>query len=179
MKRFSLVLIAMVAAACSPEEKKETVVSTVFIEQKVNEFVAQNPDWTTAETANEEITDKFQHEIKRLSNEPEFLKDMPLQLKELRDTVLSGTTFKMGTFIGYSDNARPKGTLLNNMQIRIDGILSPNMQKEVKLEGKYHIEGMLYKQGSRKDVKLIHVADFNGYDLGKYLMSITKVTPIQ
>ena len=104
---------------------------------------------------------------------------MPLQLKELRDTVLSGTTFKMGSFIGYSDNARPKGTLLNNMQIRIDGILSPNMQKEVKLEGKYHIEGMLYKQGSRKDVKLIHVADFNGYDLGKYLMSITKVTPIQ
>ena len=73
MKRFSLVLIAMVAAACSPEAKKETVVSNVFIEQKVNEFVAQNPDWTTAETANEEITDKFKHEIKRLSNEPEFL----------------------------------------------------------------------------------------------------------
>lgn len=178
MNKISLILIAVVLAACGQEAKKETVVSNVFMEQKVNEFVAQHPDWTSGETVNEEITNKFQHEIKRLSNEPEFLNHMPLQMKQVRDTVLSNTVFKIGTFIGYDDNTRPSGSILNKIQMKVDGILSPDMQKEVQIDGKYILEGALYKQGSRKDVKIIHVADFNGYDLGKYLFSITKVTPL-
>lgn len=178
MKNISLILAAFAMISCNQKVEKETVVSKIFLEQKVNEFVAEHPQWTSGEVVNEEVTDKFQHEVKRLSNEPEFLNNMPLQMKELRDTILSGTKFKIGTFIGYNDNTRPSGSVLNYIQLRVDGILSPEMQKQVSLDGKYTIEGVLYKQGSRKDVKIIHVADFNGYDLGKYLFSITKVSPV-
>ena len=177
MKKFSLFVIAVIAVACTQEPKK-VAVSNVFIAQKVGDFVAQHPEWTNAESANEEITDKFQHEIKRLSNEPEFLKDMPLQLSSLRDTLLNETPFKVGTFTAYNDNTRPSGSILNYIQITVDGILPPDIEKQVKADGKYHIEGMLYKQGSRKDVKLISVADFKGYDLGRYLFSVTKATPM-
>ncbi len=177
MKKFSLFVVAILAVACTQEPKK-AVVSNVYIAQKVGNFVAQHPEWTSGESVNEEITDKFQHEIKRLSNEPEFLKEMPLQLSALRDTLLNETPFRVGTFIAYNDNTRPSGSILNYIQITVDGILPPDIQKQVKVDGKYHIEGMLYKQGTRKDVKLISVADFKGYDLGKYLFSVTKVTPM-
>lgn len=180
MKRFFLFFVAAAAVSCTNSETKEApTASNIFIEQKVSEFVAQHPEWVSGDNTNEEITDKFQHEVKRWSNDQEFLKHMPLQLKELRDTTLSGTDFKIGTFIGYNDNTRPNGSVLNYIQVRVDGILSPEQEKQVKKEGKYNLEGVLYKQGSRRDVKLISVADFKGYDLGRYMFSIVKVNPIK
>lgn len=104
---------------------------------------------------------------------------MPLQLQEVRDTLLSGQNFKLGTFIGYNDNMRPSGSLLNYIQIKVDGILPPDLAKQVKINEKYHLEAMLYRQGSRKDVKIISVGDFKGYDLGRYTFSIVKANPIQ
>lgn len=180
MKRiFLLLAAASIIVACTNNQKeKAPVTSNIFIESKVAEFVAQHPEWTNGDNTNEEITDKFQHEVKRWSNEQEFLKDMPLQLRELRDTTLNGTAFKIGTFTGYNDNTRPMGSLLNYIQVKIDGVLSPEQLSNVKVDGKYNLEGILYKQGSRKDVKLISVADFKGYDLGKYLFSLTKISPI-
>lgn len=180
MKKTALLLsVAMMALACSNNQSKETGYhSNVFVEQKVQEFVKNNPDWLKGETANAEITDKFQHEVKRWSNEEDFIKDMPLQLQGLRDTTLSGQPFKIGTFIGFSDTTRPTESLLNHTQLRIDGILPPELETKVKKDGKYTLTGMLYKQGSRKDVKVIKVADFEGYDLGKYLFSITAVKPL-
>ncbi len=178
MKKIALFCIAIAALGCTQITKQEALASNIFLAQKVGDFVAQHPEWTSGESINDEITDKFQHEIKRLSNEPEFLKEMPLQLSSLRDTLLNGTAFKVGTFIAYNDNTRPKGSILNYIQIAIDGILPPEIDKQVKIDGKYHIDGMLYRQGSRKDVKLISVADFKGYDLGRYLFSVTKVTPM-
>ena len=74
---------------------------------------------------------------------------------------------------------RPKGSLLNYMQLRIDGFLSSEMVKTLKKDAKYTIKGRLYKQGSRKDIKVIHVSDFVGYDLGKYLFSVTEAEEIQ
>jgi hypothetical protein len=146
----SAFVVASMFAACTSSDKIETpVASNVFIENKVNEFVKQHPEWTNTDGVSDEITDKFQHEVKRWSNEEDFLKGMPLQLKGLRDTLMSGQTFKIGTFT------------------------------ELKVDGKYNIEGMMYRQGSRKDVKIISVADFKGYDLGKYTFSVTKATPIQ
>lgn len=179
MKRIFLLFAAAILVSCSNNETKEApVASNIFIERNVSEFVAQHPEWTNGDNTNEEITDKFQHEVKRWSNEEDFLKDMPLQLRELRDTTLNGTAFKIGTFTGYNDNTRPSGSILNYIQVKIDGVLSPEQLAQVKIDGKYNLEGMLYKQGSRKDVKLISVADFKGYDLGKYLFSLTKITPI-
>jgi len=180
MNRFFLFFVAIVAVSCTNSQTKEApTASNIFIEQEVSEFVAQHPEWTNGENTNEEITDKFQHEVKRWSNEQDFLNGMPLQLKDLRDTLLNGTDFKIGTFIGYNDNTRPSGSILNYIQVRIDGILSPEQAQQVKQDGKYTLEGILYKQGSRKDVKLISVADFKGYDLGKYTFSLTKISSVK
>ncbi len=176
----SAFVVASMFAACTSSDKIETpVASNVFIENKVNEFVKQHPEWTNTDGVSDEITDKFQHEVKRWSNEEDFLKGMPLQLKGLRDTLMSGQTFKIGTFTGYNDTTRPMGSVLNYIQVQIDGILNPDLLAELKVDGKYNIEGMMYRQGSRKDVKIISVADFKGYDLGKYTFSVTKATPIQ
>ena len=179
MNRFFLFFIAIVAVACNSKPKEETLGSTVFIEQKVADFIAKYPEWTDGDHVNEEITDKFQHEVKRWSNEQDFLKGMPLQLKQLRDTAINGQNFKLGTFAGYNDNTRVKGSLLNYIQINIDGILPPEIAQQVTIDGKYHLDAMMYRQGSRKDVKLIAVADFKGYDLGKYVFSVTKASPIK
>jgi len=181
MKRFFLFFVAAAAVSCSnnPTKEEAPAASNIFIAQKVSEFVAQHPEWTSGDNTNEEITDKFQHEVKRWSNEPDFLKDMPLQLKSMRDTTVSGQDFKLGTFSGYNDNTRPSGSVLNYIQVNIDGILPPDIAQQVKIDGKYTLEAMLYKQGSRKDVKLINVADFRGYDLGRYVFSIVKANPIE
>ncbi len=181
MKRFFLFFVAAAAVSCTSNQTKEgsATASNVFIEQKVSDFVAQHPEWTSGDNTNEEITDKFQHEVKRWSNEEGFLKDMPLQLKGLRDTTVSGQDFKLGTFIGYNDNTRPQGSLLNYIQIKVDGILPPDIAQQVKIDSKYTLDAMLYRQGSRKDVKVINVADFKGYDLGAYVFSIVKANPIQ
>lgn len=179
MKKAFLFFIAAAAISCTNKPKEEAVVSNIFIEQKVSEFVAKYPEWTAGGNTNEEITDKFQHEVKRWSNETDFLKGMPLQLKEVRDTTVSGQDLKLGTFTGYNDNTRPSGSVLNYIQVRVDGILPPDIAQEVKVDGKYTLEAMLYAQGSRKDVKVINVADFKGYDLGKYTFSIVKANPIK
>ncbi len=179
MKRTFLFFVAAATVSCTNNAPKEALVaSNIFIEQKVSDFVAKHPEWTSGDNVNAEITDKFQHEVKRWSNEQDFLKEMPLQLKSIRDTTLSGQDFKLGTFAGYNDNTRPSGSILNYIQVNIDGVLPPDIAKQVKIDGKYTLDAMLYKQGSRKDVKLINVADFKGYDLGRYVFSIVKVNPI-
>lgn len=180
MKRIFLFFVAAAAVSCTNNETKEaTTTSNIFIEQKVSEFVAQHPEWTSGDNTNEEITDKFQHEVKRWSNEEDFLKDMPLQLKSIRDTTVSGQEVKLGTFSGYNDNTRPSGSILNYIQVNVDGIMPADIAQQVKVNGKYTLEAMMYRQGSRKDVKLINVADFRGYDLGKYVFSVVKVNPIK
>lgn len=179
MNRFFLLLIAAVAVSCTSNQSKEAATtSNVFVEQKVNEFVAQHPEWTSGETANEEITEKFKREVIRWSNEEQFLNGMPMQLKGLRDTLLNGQGFKIATFAGYNDNTRPTGSLLNYIQLQIEGIVPDDLLKDLTKDKNYHLTGMLYKQGKRADVKVIKVADFKGYDLGKYTFSITKVKPL-
>lgn len=179
MKRLFLILIAAVAVSCTSNQPKEAAApSNVFVEQKVNEFIAQHPEWTSGETANEEITEKFKREVIRWSNEEQFLNEMPMQFKGLRDTLLNGQGFKIATFTGYNDNTRPSGSVLNYIQLQIDGIVPNDLLKDLNKDKNYHLTGMLYKQGKRADVKVIKVADFKGYDLGKYTFSITKVKPL-
>jgi hypothetical protein len=178
MKRLSLFFIAISFMACTSKPKENANTSTIFLEQKVAEFAAQHPEWTSGETANEEITEKFKREVIKWSNEEQFLNEMPLQFKSLRDTLLNGQGFKIATFTGYNDNKRPMGSLLNYMQLQIDGIVPDALLKYLKPNQNYHLTGMLYKQGKRADVKVIKVADFKGYDLGKYTFSVTKVAPL-
>ena len=179
MKRLFLLFIAAAAVSCTSNQPKEAVApSNIFVVQKVNEFVAQHPEWTSGETANEEITEKFKKEVIRWSNEEQFLNEMPLQFKGLRDTLLNGQGFKIATFTGYNDNTRPSGSILNYIQLQIDGIVPNDLLKDLHRDKNYHLTGMLYKQGKRADVKVIKVADFKGYDLGKYTFSVTKVKPL-
>lgn len=179
MKRLFLLFIAAAAVSCTSNQPKEAAKpSNVFVEQKVNEFVAQHPEWTSGETANEEITEKFKKEVIRWSNEEQFLNEMPMQFRGLRDTLLNGQGFKIATFTGYNDNTRPSGSVLNYIQLQIDGIVPNDLLKDLSKDKNYHLTGMLYKQGKRADVKVVKVADFKGYDLGKYTFSITKVKPL-
>lgn len=179
MKKLALVFAIALLAACSNKKAEEkTNNSNIFIEQKVSEFIADNPDWTKDQTTQDATTDKFKHWAINLSNEADFLKDMPLKLKSLTDTLVSGQTFKLAKFVGYNDNTRPKESLLNYIQVQINGIMPDDLLKTVALEKNYTITGNLYKQGKRADVKFVNVADFKGYDIGKYTFSITAVKPL-
>ncbi len=180
MKKLALTLLSVtVLAACSNKKAtQKTSSSTIFIEQKVSEFVADNPDWAKDQATQDATTDKFKHWAINLSNDPAFLKDMPLQLKKLTDTVVSGQTFKLATFRAYNDQARPKESLLNYIQLQINGIMPDDIVKTVALDKNYVLSGNLYKQGKRADVKFVNVADFKGYDVGKYTFSITAVKPL-
>jgi hypothetical protein len=181
MKKILLLLIvaASFTACTSTPTVEENATSTIFVEQKVNEFIKANPDWDKDETIKEATTEKFKHAVINWSNELNFLQDMPFQLKTLRDTVLNETTFKIATFVGYNDNTRVSGSILNYIQLQIDGIVPPDLEKSLSLGKNYTITGNMYKQGKRGDVKYISVADFKGYDLGKYLFSVTSAKPIK
>ena len=175
-------IVAASFTACtssSSTDSDKNTTSTIFVEQKVNEFIKANPDWDKDETIKEATTEKFKHAVINWSNELNFLQDMPIQLKTLRDTVLNETNFKIATFVGYNDNTRVSGSILNYIQLQIDGIVPPDLEKELSLNKNYTVTGNMYKQGKRGDVKYISVADFKGYDLGKYLFSVTAVKPIK
>ena len=181
MKKLVLGFVAIVSflGCTSTADEDENTTSTIFVEQKVSEFVKANPDWSKDETIQEATTDKFKHAVINWSNEPNFLQDMPFQLKALRDTLLNETNFKIATFVGYNDNMRASGSILNYIQLQIDGIVPPDLEKKLVLNNKYTITGNMYKQGKRGDVKYISVVDFKGYDLGKYLFSVTAVKPLK
>lgn len=174
-----LIVAACISSCTSSPSKDENTPSTIFVEQKVSEFVKANPDWAKDETIQEATTDQFKHAVINWSNEPNFLQDMPFQLKGLRDTLLNETNFKIATFVGYNDNTRVSGSILNYIQLQIDGIVPPDLEKDLTLNKNYTLTGSMYKQGKRGDVKYISVADFKGYDLGKYLFSVTAVKPLK
>lgn len=179
MKKLALIFAVALLVACSNKKAEEkTTSSNIFIEQKVSEFIADNPDWTKDQATQDATTDKFKHWAIKLSNETDFLKGMPLKLKSLTDTLVSGQTFKLAKFVGYNDNTRPKTSLLNYIQVQINGIMPNDLLKTVALEKNYTITGNLYKQGKRADVKFINVADFKGYDIGKYTFSVTSAKPL-
>lgn len=169
----------MFSLGCANEEKKEkSAKSTIFIQQKLEEFIEANPDWSKDDATQKATTEKFKHAVINWSNETNFLNDMPLQLKGMRDTMLNQTPFKIATFSGYNDSTRPMNSILNYIQLQIDGIVPPDLEKKLQLQKNYKITASMYKQGKRADVKYISVADFKGYDLGKYLFSLTSVKPV-
>ena len=172
MKKLLVLFAVVITASCSTKEA-EKVQSKIFIEQKLDEFIASNPDWTKDEATEKETTEKFKHKVINLSNEADFLKDMPLQLKEVKDTSINEIRTKIATFKAYSDTSRVKNSVLNYMQLQVTGIVSSSQLTALKVDQKYTLAGTLHKQGKRGDVKFIHVADFKGYDLGKYTFVIT------
>jgi len=172
MKKIFFVGLALFLAGCGAKDNKP-LTSTVFIEKQLDAFVAANPDWAKDEANEKATTDKFQHEVIRWTNEPDFLADMPLEMTEVKDTLFSEQPYKIAVFRAYNDTARTANSILNYTQLEIDALASDAQLKELAVGKKYTISGNLYKQGKRGDVKYIHVADFKGYDLGKYLFQLT------
>jgi hypothetical protein len=179
MKKLFLLLTTAIALGCTSAPKEDANTSAIFIEQKVQTFVNDYPEWNKDEATKEATTEKFKHAVINWSNEPDFLKDMPLQLKSIRDTTLSDAPFKIATFTGYNDTKRPMNSILNYIQLQIDAIVPEELMKDLQPKNNYTISANLFKQGKRADVKYISVADFKGYDLGKYLFTLTAVKNIK
>ncbi len=177
MKKLAFVFFAFLAA-CGNREKSPEVSSNVFLENQLQQFIAANPAWTKDEASLDETTDQFKRTTIKWSNEQDFLKDMPLELKGFRDTILGDQATKLATFKAYGDKNRGENSLLDRIQLQIDGILSDEHLEALKVGQRYTLSGTLYKQGKRDDVKFINVADFKGYDLGKYLFFVNEATPL-
>lgn len=175
---FGLILL-MFLFSCSDQKQTEEIKSNVVIEKKLNDFINQHKKWVENNEANPETTDKFQREVIHWSNEPDFLQNMPLQVETVKDTVESGQPVKVAVFTGYSDSTRPLNSLLNYIQLTVNGIISDTQAKQLEKGQNYTVQGNLQRQGKRADVKYIQVADFRGYDLGKYTFVISSIKPMK
>ncbi|MGF1924851.1 MAG: hypothetical protein ACQUHE_11790 [Bacteroidia bacterium] len=177
IKKLVFLLVVGLFTACSPKEV-EKVQSKVFLEQHLHEFIGNNPDWVKDDATQKVITEKFKHKMINLSNEADFLKDMPLKLISVKDTSINEIRTKIATFKAYGDTSRTENSLLNYMQLQINGIVTQKQASELKVNENYKIKGSLHKQGKRADVKFIHVAGFRGYDLGKYTFVVNQYDKI-
>ncbi|MCJ0741069.1 hypothetical protein [Pedobacter montanisoli] len=176
---FGLILLMFLFSCSGDQKQTEELKSNVVIEQKLSDFINQHKNWVENNESNPETTDKFQREVIHWSNEPDFLQNMPLQVETVKDTVESGQPVKVAVFTGYSDTTRPLKSLLNYIQITVNGIISDNQAKQLEKGQHYTIQASLQRQGKRADVKYIQVADFRGYDLGKYTFVINSIKPIK
>ncbi|MES2448352.1 MAG: hypothetical protein V4546_14290 [Bacteroidota bacterium] len=167
-KKLFLLFIVAAFAACSADKKGgQSLNSTVFIEQKLNGYLAENADWVVEESESE-ATDKFKRQAIKWSNEPDFLKDMPLQLIAIKDTVVSEQAVKLIVFKSFKDASRPENYLLNDIGLQINGIFSADQIKDLGVDKKYTLKGMLFKQGKRADVNVSVSAEKPFYNIGTY-----------
>jgi ABC-type glycerol-3-phosphate transport system substrate-binding protein len=167
-KKLFLLFLVAVFAACSGDKKAEQPLnSTVFIEQKLNGYLAENADWAVEESESE-ATDKFKRQAIKWSNEPDFLKDMPLQLTAIKDTVISEQAVKLVVFKNFKDASRLENSLLNDIGLQINGIFSADQIKDFAMDKKYTLKGMLFKQGKRADVKVSVSDEKPFYNIGTY-----------
>lgn len=176
MKKLMYFVMAVVLFACS--EKPKGADSKIFLEKEINSFIESNPQWTKNVNSETEITTKFKHKLINLSNEPNFLADFPLQLTKISDTIVSEQPVKIVTFKSFKDASRPKETLLNDLELEINGIFSTDQVKSLELNKKYTLKGMLYKQGKRADVKFSHAGETPVYTLGKYTFWNLEAKPL-
>ncbi|MFA6278315.1 MAG: hypothetical protein WC622_16320 [Pedobacter sp.] len=186
MKAKGLILfiaLLVVLLGCTNEQKTETKItyqSKIFIEQSLIDYVNKNPELNSEDSViYAEALDKFQREIKGLSNNIDFLADFPLQATNIRDTVMGTQSFKIATFETYTDLLRDKGSLLNRMELRINGIFQFDHEaKGLVLGGKYYLKALIYKQGKRADVNYYKKSDGSIYVLGVYPMQVKELKPV-
>lgn len=164
----------MISCSNKPEPFKIGYQSKIFTEQKVIDFVNANPDLNSTDSLKKaEALDKFQHEIKGISNNVDFLKDFPLQVTNIRDTLMGNQSFVIATFNAFEDKTRDKKSIMNQMRLHINGIFQYREEATyLRLGQKYQVVALVYKQGKRADV---NYTDKNGrkiYNLGVYPMQI-------
>jgi len=183
-KGFIIVIaLFVVLLGCNNEQKSDakiTYQSKIFIEQSLIDYVNKNPELNSEDSViYAEALDKFQREIKGLSNHIDFLVDFPLQATNIRDTVMGTKSFKIATFETYTDLLRDKESLLNRMKLRINGIFQFDDEANgLVLGGKYYLKALIYKQGKRADVNYYKKPDGSIYVLGVYPMQVKKLKPV-
>lgn len=166
MKYIIYLLVAVTLLSCGGDPKGSD--SKIFTEKQVSDFIRFNPQWTTNATTEAETTEKFKHKMINLSNEPEFLSDFPLQLTAILDTTVREQAVKLAVFKSFKDSARPKESLLNDLELEVRGIMSIDQVANLNVDKKYTLKGMLYKQGKRADVDFYNSGETPTYKLGKY-----------
>jgi hypothetical protein len=166
MRKLMYFVMAITLFACS--ETPKGVESKIFTEKAVSDFIQQNPDWSKNVNTEADVTEKFKHQMINLSNDANFLTDFPLQLVSVADTIVSDQPVKIATFKSFKDTTRSKESLLNDLDLQIGAIMTPEQVASLTIDKKYFIKGMLYKQGKRADVKYFHGAATPIYTLGKY-----------
>ena len=177
-----LFLIGLLLFACTNGEKtvKIDYKSKIFTEQYLIDYVNENQDLNSKDSLKfDKALDKFQRDIKGLSNNPDFLVDFPLQATIIRDTVMGTQSFKIATFETYLDPLRDKNSLLNSMKLRINGVFQFEREAYgLALGGKYYLKAMIYKQGKRADVNFYKKGSESVYNLGVYPMQVKELKPI-
>ena len=169
--------------ACTNGEKTEVKIdykSKIFTEQYLIDYVNENQDLNSKDSLKfAAALDKFQRDIKGVSNNPDFLVDFPLQATNIRDTVMGTQSFKIATFETYVDPLRDKNSLLNRMKLRINGVFQFEREASgLALNGKYYLKAMIYKQGKRADVNLYKKDGESVYNLGVYPMQVKELKPV-
>ncbi len=185
MKKIVLItLFILTAFGCSQphsEIEKITYKSRIFLEQNLIDYINKNPDLNSKDSIKRiEALNKFQKNIKGLSNDIDFLTDFPLEATNIRDTLMGGQSFKMATFETYVDKTRDKASLLNHIRLRINGIFQFSDQfLGLELGKRYCLKSMIYKQGKRADINYYLDKDAPVYVLGVYPMAVKELWPIR
>lgn len=179
----AIAILASLFVACAGEKKAETKItykSKIFAEQFLIDYLNENQDLNSDDSLTfADALDKFQRDIKGVSNNPDFLVDFPLQATNIRDTVMGNQSFKVATFETFTDPMRDKNGLLNKIQLRVNGIFQfPYQANGLVLGGKYYLKAMIYKQGKRKDVNLYKKEGGSVYNLGVYPMAVKELKPL-
>lgn len=175
MKNLIVLFLALTLVSCA-NKKPQDPQTAVFVEEKLAAFIDNNPDWENNEA---EVTDKFKHRVINWSNEADFLKNMPLQLKAIVDTTESGEAVKIAHFDAFVAQNSTEQSLLHHTQLHIKGIVSDAQSKQLQIGAKYILNGSLQRQGKRADVKFVKLAAGHTYDLGSYTFLITGFKPVK
>ena len=181
----SVVIITFIISllGCSkpkPKIEQITYQSKIFLENRLIQYLNKSEGLQSKDSLKfANALDSFQRHVKGLSNDRDFLTEFPLQATNIRDTLMGEQLFKMATFETYTDLFRPKGSLLNRMKLRINGIFQfVDESQGLVLGGKYYLTALIYKQGKRADVNYYKKADGNIYVLGVYPMQVKELRPI-
>lgn len=180
LKGWMFISLAALFFACAGDKKVETKItyqSKIFTEQYLIDYLNGNQDLNSEDSLKfAEALDKFQYDIKGLSNNPDFLVNFPLQATNIRDTVMGTQSFKMATFETFIDPLRDKNSLLNSIKLRVNGIFQfPDQAYGLALGGKYYLKAMIYKQGKRKDINFFRKDGSSVYNLGVYPMAVKEL----
>jgi len=173
MKKLVILFLAVLLVSCT--DKPKGFDSKIFIEKEVSDFIGLNPKWTKADGI---TTERFKHKMINLSNEPNFLNDMPFKLLAIKDTTINTLPFKLAEFVTFKDNSRDPKSLLNDLVLEISGVVSDEQVVNLKIDQKYFLTGSLYRQGKRASVDLVEADGAKTYRLGRYTFSLTGIKPL-